>query len=113
MFNMHKTKKAVSVLLVALFTSYYVSSYFFYHTHVYEWGIVTHSHPYSSSSHSHTANTLQLINCLANLLFIGGRVVFCLTLLSFSKKYFFPFHRGHTLHALVGGNPLRAPPVTA
>ena len=38
--------KIAKWLMVVLFMSYYFSTTLFYHTHHFQWGTVTHSHPY-------------------------------------------------------------------
>lgn len=57
-------------VLVALFLCYYASSTFFVHTHNIDGHVFTHSHPYSSSSHSHTTASLQLFGSLNHILFV-------------------------------------------
>jgi len=111
MFGMYKIKKTVSLLFVALFTSYYVNTNFFIHTHHDASGLFTHSHPYSSANHSHSANTLQLIESLTSLLFTGSIAIFYFALLSVSKTSFSSIKTQHAALLLIGGNQLRAPPV--
>lgn len=61
--------------VVALFLSYYGGATLFTHTHSFEWGEVTHSHPYMpSGAHSHTAAGVQLIHSLSSVLFIVSAV---------------------------------------
>ena len=67
---MDKKKKIISLLLLTLFVSYYASTTLFFHSHQYAWGTIIHSHPYTAATHAHSANALQLINTLTNLLFI-------------------------------------------
>ena len=62
-------------MLIMLFLSYYVSISTFYHTHHFNWGTVTHSHPYvpfgqGSANHTHTPIQCQTISVLSNLLLI-------------------------------------------
>jgi hypothetical protein len=107
---MVKRKKILSLLLLALFVSYYANTTFFIHTHKFDWGEVTHSHPYTSGTHSHSIYTLQLIDNLTTTLFIGGGVVFFLLLFSVSKEFLCAICRQQTLNSLLANNPLRAPP---
>ena len=107
---MVRAKKILSFLLVALFISYYASTHFFYHTHHYTWGAIAHSHPYTSEMHTHSAGTLQLINSLTTLLFVGGTAVFCTMLLRVSKVRFSALETRHDTSLHIGSIQLRAPP---
>lgn len=61
------------IAVAALFLSYYSGSMLFTHTHSFEWGRVTHSHPYMpGAAHSHTAAGCQLIEHLGHMLFIAS-----------------------------------------
>jgi len=108
---MEKTKKILSFFLVALFMSYYASTTFFFHSHDCKNGIVTHSHPYTSATHTHSANALQLIESLTTTFFVLGGVVFAIMLFLISREFLYSFYKQHTLNSLIGSNPLRAPPV--
>lgn len=69
-------RKIFSVLLVALFASYWASITLFSHTHTYDWGRITHSHPYlPTAAHSHTTLALNTIDSLSNLIFLVAAVV--------------------------------------
>ena len=62
--------KIAKWLMVVLFMSYYFSTTLFYHTHHFQWGTVTHSHPYipfegGMPSHSHTAEQCATIGLLS------------------------------------------------
>ena len=108
---MRKTKQILSLLFVALFISYYASAIFFVHTHTDESGkVFTHSHPYSSAEHTHSANALLLINNLTTLLFIGSVAVVCVTLFPVVKNLFCIAKTRYATSLLIGGNSLRAPP---
>jgi len=108
---MVKIKKTVSLLFLALYVTYYGGTNFFFHTHRFTNGIITHSHPHASGTHSHSANDLQLINIFTNTLFISATVLFLLTLFPISTLRICSFYKRHILHALIGSNLLRAPPV--
>ena len=112
-FRMAKIKKTVSLLLVALFTSYYVGTHFFTHSHQYTWGTITHSHPYSSNTHTHSTNALYLIDSLTTLLFIGVEAVFYLVLLSVLKTLHYCVETQRATSTRIYSNQLRAPPVCA
>ncbi|MEG2555913.1 MAG: hypothetical protein RSA53_07465, partial [Odoribacter sp.] len=65
-----KVTQILKFLLLALFLSYYCESTLFVHTHVFDWGTVTHSHPYlPNSGHTHTAGQCQSISFLSNIFF--------------------------------------------
>jgi len=106
-----KKKKIISLLFLALYTSYYVSVSFFFHSHEYTWGTVTHSHPFTSSTHTHTAEALQLIDNLTNTLVAGIAVIFILTVFSKLKAIVYNFYKRFSLNSLIGCSSLRAPPV--
>lgn len=66
--------RVTGALLLLLFVGYYVSSTLFLHTHQTTNGVITHSHPYSTTTeHTHTAAEIQLIEHLSSIIF----VVFC------------------------------------
>ena len=108
---MVKKKKILSVFLIGLFVSYYVSTNFFDHAHVYAWGTVTHSHPYTSGTHTHSINVLYLIAGFTHLLFVGSGAIFCLALLSVAKALYYSVETGRATSFIIGNNQLRAPPV--
>ena len=110
---MDKIKKIVSLFLLALFVSYYVSTNFFIHTHSYDYGTITHSHPYTSGTHTHSSSAFQLINNLTNLLFVGGGAIFFLALLSVAKALFLSVETQCIASLHIGDNLLRAPPAGA
>ena len=55
--------KAASLLV--LFISLWCSSNLFYHTHLVDSEVVTHSHPYTSASHTHSGVEIQTIALLS------------------------------------------------
>lgn len=77
-----KTRAILRIALAAIFISYYAGATLFPHTHTYEWGKVTHSHPYlPSGGHAHSTVGLQLLDQLSSFLFIiTGTGVFLLFL---------------------------------
>lgn len=79
---------AIHILAVVLFLSYYGGSTLFNHTHHYDWGDVTHSHPYApSSSHTHSTASLFTISVLTTLLFIVGAAFALQGLFAFSHRF--------------------------
>ena len=109
--KMLKIKKTVSLLLLALYMAYYVGAHCFFHTHNLSNGVITHSHPYTSGTHTHNANDFQLINIFTNTLFVGATAIFFLALFPISTRRIYSFYKQHTYHSLIGSNLLRAPPV--
>ena len=108
-----KRKKIISLLLVALYLIFYAGTFSFNHTHVYPWGTIVHSHPYSSANHTHTINAIQLINSFSNLLYIVGTAVFCFAFLPVAITLFSSVATPHVISRLTGCNQLRAPPIPA
>ena len=102
-------------ILVVLFLSYYVSATMFYHTHYFNWGTVTHSHPYfpfdkDSANHTHTPAQCQVISFLTNLLLIFSiiSVFICKTVIV--QKIYLRV-RSFTSCFNIIFSPLRAPPL--
>lgn len=60
------------MFLLLLFMGYYGSITLFPHSHIVNGDLVTHSHPYSSSNHSHSASQLQQLSSLTNFQTIQG-----------------------------------------
>lgn len=108
-----KALKTLRYLLMALFVSYYCGSTLFVHTHTFDWGTITHSHPYmpTGGGHSHTAAECVTIASLTTLLFtIVGAIsvvlaVRCVTL------FHTPCSKSAARHLLENAS-LRAPPVS-
>ena len=64
---MNLKRQTASLILVALYLSYFSFTHFFVHSHLMPKGIIVHSHPYSTSkSHTHTSVEIQLIDELGN-----------------------------------------------
>lgn len=106
-----KVQLILRVLVVALFLSYYCGATLFSHTHNYNWGDVTHSHPYlPSANHTHTTAGCFLIDVLSSLQFTQGAeivffvVVVGLIILSVERKE-------RIFHFSIPQCNLRAPPI--
>jgi len=108
---MGKTKKIVSLLLLALYVEYYAGTTLFFHSHIYANGAVTHSHPFASATHTHSAAAFQLIDSLTTILFVGTAALALSMLFSISKTTLFYFYKQHSFNSLIGSNLLRAPPI--
>ena len=52
-------------LLFILFIGYYGSVSLFWHTHHLAYGVVTHSHPFSTPDHGHSSGEYQIIDALS------------------------------------------------
>ncbi len=100
----------LTTVLVALFVSYYSFSSFFVHCHDTPYGVITHSHPYTTD-HSHSANSLQLISSLNALIFVLTVACAASLLIGIARKIYFS-QRVQSWHkptpCLIKG---RAPPV--
>lgn len=63
---MGRFKHILGILFVTLYLCHYTANNFFIHTHHFNWGTVTHSHPYlpaeGSSEHQHSAAQLHFIS---------------------------------------------------
>ena len=107
--------KTAKWMLVMLFLSYYISSTMLYHTHDFEWGTVTHSHPYlpfdsDASNHSHTLVQCQAISFLSYLLLALTFVVAFFYAANSVKIIFIRIFSCKSLFQPLF-SPLRAPPV--
>jgi hypothetical protein len=67
MFNMVKTKKTISFLLVALFVSYHAGTTFFVHSHSISGATIFHSHFHTATHHDTQS---------------GGHTEYCITLIA-------------------------------
>jgi len=102
-------------MLVILFLNYYISSTMFYHTHHFNWGTVTHSHPYlpfgkTTTNHTHTPFQCQTISVLSNIILTCLVVAAFIFKLTQIKRIYIPVYRYKSYCPLIF-SPLRAPPV--
>lgn len=107
-----RTRQLFNYLLLALYICYYSESNFFFHTHTFEWGTVTHSHPYiPSGGHTHSQTQCLAIASLTNLLvtFTAAFVVavFFKVIRILDVADIFPVARYIRFYC-----PLRGPPVS-
>jgi hypothetical protein len=117
MFNIGKTKKTVSFLLVALFVSYYAGLTLFSHTHIISGATIAHSHLHKDSHHDtktggHTEQCITFIAKISQFQYIDFLCGYVPTPLQF------PLHKSkfveitHWVASTYLENPsLRAPPV--
>lgn len=91
----HKHSTSIHGFLAFLFIAYWVSSTLLSHTHVVNNTIITHSHPFSSKSHSHTqADWIWNIHHQ-----IGQIIVLSISfLLCFSILTFLLLYRNYSIH---------------
>jgi hypothetical protein len=81
---MLQIKKILSLLLIALYVSYYVSANFFIHTHDSTWGTVTHSHLHTESHHNtkngdHTEDSIMMIALISHFEYVDFHCDYLLT----------------------------------
>ena len=107
--------KIAKWLMVVLFMSYYFSTTLFYHTHHFQWGTVTHFHPYipfegGMPSHSHTAEqcaTIGLLSAIVLWIAVAPSLLFARTIVT----PIYVFFSRYVSHLRLPGILLRAPPV--
>ncbi|MFI3315655.1 MAG: hypothetical protein R3Y04_08355 [Rikenellaceae bacterium] len=97
-----KLRTLLHLIVLLLIMGYYGAVTTFTHTHISESGdLVTHSHPYSSPTHQHSENSLQLIasftflaSIVAALVVIAPYLLSCYRydVTSDSNKYFTQFN---------------------
>ena len=61
MKNRYYRNKIVALILALFFLGYYAGTSMCYHHHIENGRDITHSHPFSSRTHTHTNSQLQLI----------------------------------------------------
>ena len=102
--------KILKLWLITLFVSYYCESTLFYHTHVFEWGIISHSHlVWPNVQYNHTSGECQTIAQLTYILLITS----ALTVFLFFTELIKRLTEKSTLckiQLIVCHNSLRAPP---
>lgn len=74
---MRKTGRLIGGLLVVIYLLHHVSYNYFFHTHHFAWGTVTHSHPYlpadGGTGHTHTTAQCSLINYISSQLYLASK----------------------------------------
>lgn len=103
------------ICMIFIFVGYYASSTFFVHTHHFDWGTVTHSHPYlpANAGHMHSAESCETIKNLSNAIFLGTMVLALPSLFTrIIKTVGFVFDEAGSCFEKYS-KQLRAPPVVA
>jgi len=54
-------RKYLGIVLLVVYVCFYASANLFYHAHVMGAIKIVHSHPFTSATHNHTANQIQMI----------------------------------------------------
>ena len=110
---MVKSRKYISLLLLAVYAFFFASTNFFYHTHRLANGIIVHSHPFSNPEHSHTASQILLIDAIHTAVYLESaeqsvpeRAV------AFIHQEVIGERTKHVLHGLHITCSLRAPPAS-
>lgn len=112
---MNKFRRIIGLVFLVLYMCHHLSFNFFYHTHYFSWGTVTHSHPYipsgGSSDHTHTPVQCSFINSIATQSFFGTESIALLapfTILLFTLCAVLVLRYYEVSYALQRG---RSPPV--
>lgn len=72
------------MLLLTLFVGYFVGITFFPHKHIVDGRTIVHSHPFSSTEqHSHTTNTLDLLQQISS--FVTKTLTFGILIIAYLK----------------------------
>lgn len=72
---MVKCRKYFGLFLVAVYAFFFASTNLFYHTHQIADYILVHSHPFSGSGHSHTADQVLLIDAVDSAIYQESSVI--------------------------------------
>lgn len=99
-------------MLLTLFVGKLVSDSVLTHTHTYEWGAVTHSHPYSQKGHNHSTNELIVI-AMANHATFTSTDYTHLTAPEQSEISIFWSYAENLIATALSAKNQRAPPVLA
>lgn len=105
----NRVKNILSILVVSLFVSYYASVTMFVHTHFFEWGTITHSHP-ASTGHSHSTDSYLLIDSLSTFVAVFSAAAAVITV-GYTLFRVLTTEVTYTFFAKVRLYSLRAPPV--
>ncbi|MCL2560743.1 MAG: hypothetical protein FWE10_00255 [Rikenellaceae bacterium] len=106
-----RSRKILSIVLAALFAGHFAGITLFPHIHTDEWGReFTHSHPYSSDDHSHSAGELLIIAAHSDASFIENGKIVLGSPPPVSERLLFSSNDRCTLGSFISGNPLRGPP---
>lgn len=108
-----RKNRILALLLALLFLCYYGSATLFLHTHYVNNGDVTHSHPFSETSHSHSNAEYQLIQ---NLSQIATTIITMVTISCVVRLFIAVIQKvqTHIAHKnVITFKQLRAPPVIA
>ena len=107
-----KKVRYISLLLLTLFVGKLVSDSVLTHTHTYEWGAVTHSHPYSQKGHNHSTNELVVIAMANHATFTATECTHITTPAQSEISIFWSYAESLIATALSAQNQ-RAPPALA
>ena len=108
--GVNRARGVFAVIFLTLFLFLWSSSNLFYHSHVVDNKTITHSHPYSTSEHTHNILEIQLINLFSFDLAL--LLVFCLLFVPIEFGYNrIVLSKNHLVYNFVGALfSLRAPP---
>mgnify|MGYP003300510905 FL=1 len=110
MMKNHRIQHFVGVFMTLLMVSYLACLSLCLHTHVVDSKVITHSHPYKTSSHSHSGVEITLLESLSDFSTLlsdeNSDITPCFALLcEFSASY-----SVHVESFLLTLSSLRAPP---
>lgn len=75
-FKIKRESRGLGALaMLLLFVLYYSAVVGFSHTHIIDDEIITHSHPYSNSNHTHSSGMLEISQVLSTIIFIVVAVI--------------------------------------
>ncbi len=106
-----KKNNIISLILTLLFTVYYGCITLFPHVHYVNNIPITHSHPYSNPSHSHSSAAMTIISELSNITLTIPSLIICLTVFRNIITLLQEKAPAGYIHREVKFLRLRAPPV--
>ncbi|HOO43151.1 MAG TPA: hypothetical protein P5167_01050 [Bacteroidales bacterium] len=111
MKNRNIRNKIITFILALFFIGYYAGTSMCYHHHVEDGRDISHSHPFSSRTHTHTNSQLQLISFLSVVVMTLPAIAAVLSRYSFLSAIFL---NPGIFSVQIADRPvcnLRAPPV--
>lgn len=72
----NKYRHIIAQLLTIIMVSYVACVVVFKHVHIVDSHLITHSHPYSSTSHTHSAQELDFLSVLSTINYVDAHADF-------------------------------------
>ncbi|MFA6326744.1 MAG: hypothetical protein WCX21_06290 [Bacteroidales bacterium] len=104
--------RTIAGILAVIFLTYYGSVTLFYHQHDLNGMMVSHSHPFHSSSHTHSAEAFDTIHHLSQFITVAFVFAAYIPFIHKLAELLFPESVSFVFLPNAGSCQLRAPPVS-